>query len=81
MIGGTDPSMIPITDEVSPNKGFKFFYRETLCIVPVVEKLTLQSCPHAFTAGIVMASASCTVHTLADAVFQDGFAINFTRIL
>ena len=40
----------------------------------MIEQFLVKSCPHAFAAGIIMASATCTVHTLDDAIFTDCFS-------
>lgn len=81
MVSGADPPVVPIADKVSPDEGFQFFYRKTVCNIPSIEEFDLHSRPHTFTTGIVVAAPSGAVHALADVVSGVGFAISFTRIL
>ena len=36
-IRGTDPPVIPIADEISPDQGFQFIRAHLLCIITVIE--------------------------------------------
>ena len=63
--GRTYPAVIPIAHVVAPDHCFQLFYRVIrTSSATTVKQLVLHSRPHTFTAGIVMTSASGTVHAL-----------------
>ena len=47
----------------------------------VIKQLLLHSCPYTFTSCIIMASSSCTVHTLDYVIFLDSGSVRRTCIL
>ena len=51
-VGRADPPVVPVTDEISPNKNFQFIRGQAFRIVTVIEKLAFHSGPHAFTSSI-----------------------------
>lgn len=60
-VGRADPPVVPVTDEISPNKNFQFIRGQAFRIVAVIEKLAFHSDPHAFTSSIIVAPAASTV--------------------
>ncbi len=80
-IRGTDPPVIPIADEISPDEGFQFIRAHLLCIVAVIEQFRFHSGPHALAAGVIMASATCTVHTLSYAILPDYVPVKLAGVL
>lgn len=60
-VGRADPPVVPVTDEISPNKNFQFIRGQAFRIVAVIEKLAFHSGPHAFTSSIIVAPAASTV--------------------
>ena len=68
-VGGADPPVVPVTDEISPNKNSQLIRGQAFRIVAVIEKLAFHSVPHAFTSSIIVAPATSTVHALYNAIF------------
>ena len=60
-----DPAVAPVTHEIPPDYEFQLFH----------------PCPYAFASCIIMASSSCTVHALNNAVFLDSSSVRRTAIL
>ena len=59
------PKVIPIAHVIAPDHCFQLFYHVIrTSSATAVKQLILHSCPHTFAAGIVMTSASGTVHAL-----------------
>ena len=69
-VGGADSSVDPVTHIISPDHSLQLFHSVVLQLVlTAVEQLFLHSCPHTFTACIIMTSSACTVHALNDSIF------------
>ena len=52
-----------------------------LCIVAVIEQFRFHSGPHALAAGVIMASATCTVHALLYAILPDYVPVKLAGVL
>ncbi len=64
------PTVIPIAHVVAPDHCFQLFCRVIrTSSATTVKQLVLHSRPHTFAAGIVMTSASGTVHALLYSIF------------
>ena len=53
-VGRADPPVVPVTDEISPNKNSQLIRGQAFRIVAVIEKLAFHSGPHAFTSSIIV---------------------------
>ena len=80
-VGRADPPVVPVTDEISPNKNSQLIRGQAFRIVAVIEKLAFHSGPHAFTSSIIVAPATITVHALYNAIFRKRLTVGFTGIL
>ena len=69
-VGRADPPVVPVTDEISPNKNSQLIRGQAFRIVAVIEKLAFHSGPHAFTSSIIVAPATSTVHALKNTIFS-----------
>ena len=70
-VGGADSSVGPVTHKISPDHGLQLFHSVVLRLVlTAVEQLFFHSCPHTFTACIIMTSSAGTVHALNDPIFR-----------
>ena len=69
------PPIVPIADEVSPDKGFQFPYVHFLSMITSVEEFLFHPRPHALASCIVMASSPRTVHALKNSVLMDSLMI------
>ena len=81
LIGGAYPPVVPVADEISPDERFKFLYGHAFRIITSIEQFLLHPCPHALTAGIVMAASSGAVHALDNAVSGNCPALNLAGVL
>ena len=71
-VGGADSSVSPITHIISPDHSLQLFHSVVLRLVlTAVEQFFFHSCPHTFTACIIMTSSAgilsllqCKIHTL-----------------
>ena len=69
-VGGADSSVGPVTHIISPDHSLQLFHSVVLRLVlTAVEQLFFHSCPHTFTACIIMTSSTGTVHALNDPIF------------
>ena len=75
------PSVVPITDEISPDEGFQFLRCHSFCVVPSIEELLLHTCPHAFAPCIVMAASAGAVHALENAMLCSRPSVSLTGVL
>ena len=81
LIGGAYSPVVPITNEISPDKGFQFFHSHFFSVMPPIDELFFHPRPHALAPDIVMATSAGAVHTLDDAVLCDSLTVGFTGIL
>ena len=69
-VGGADSSVGPVTHIISPDHSLQLFHSVVLRLVlTAVEQPFFHSCPHTFTACIIMTSSAGTVHALNDPIF------------
>ena len=69
-VGGADSSVDPVTHIISPDRSLQLFHSVVLRLVlTAVEQLFFHSCPHTFTACIIMTFSADAVHTLNDPLF------------
>ena len=69
-VGGADSSVGPVTHIISSDHNLQLFHSVVLRFVfAAVEQLFFHSCPHTFTACIIMTSSAGTVHALNDPIF------------
>ena len=69
-VGGADSSVGPAIHIISPDHSLQLFHSVVLRLVfAAVEQLSFHSCPHTFTACIIMTSSAGTVHALNDPIF------------
>ena len=81
-VGGADSSVGPVTHIISPDHSLQIFHSVVLRLVFVaVEQLFFHSCPHTFTACIIMTSSAGTVHALNDPIFLYSSSVLFAYIL
>ena len=80
-IGGADPSVIPVADEISPDDRPEFIRGHFFRIITVIQQFGFHPCPHTFAAGIIVASAACAVHTLLYAVLLDSIPVKLAGVL
>gem|GEM_PF-1896276 len=81
-VGGADSSVGPVTHKISPDHGLQLFHSVVLRLVlTAVEQLFFHSCPHTFTACIIMTSSAGTVHALNDPIFLYSSLVLFACIL
>ena len=81
-VGGADSSVGPVTHIISSDHNLQLFHSVVLRFVfAAVEQLFFHSCPHTFTACIIMTSSAGAVHALMDVVLPDGLAVGLTGIL
>ncbi len=81
-VGGADSSVGPVTHKISPDHGLQLFHSVVLRLVlTAVEQLFFHSCPHTFTACIIMTSSTGTVHALNDPIFLYSSSVLFACIL
>lgn len=78
-VGRADPPVVPVTDEISPNKNSQLIRGQAFRIVAVIEKLAFHSGPHAFTSSIIVAPATITVHALYNAIFRKRLTVEVIR--
>ena len=70
-VGGADSSVDPVTHIISPDRSLQLFHSVVLRLVfAAVEQISFHSCPHTFTACIIMTSSAGTVHALNDPIFR-----------
>lgn len=81
LIGGANPPVIPVADEISTNDRPEFIRNHFIRIVTVIQQFGFHSRPHASAAGIIMAPASCTIHTLPYAILTDHISVSLTGVL
>ena len=76
------PAVIPIAHIIPPDHCFQLSYRIIFRLsVSAVKQFFLHSCPHTFASGVIVTSASGTVHALnKSGVFQH-FPVLFACIL
>ena len=66
-VGGADSSVSPVTHIISPDHSLQLSHSVFLrFVLTAVEQLFFHSCPHTFTACIIMTSSAGTVHALND---------------
>ena len=81
-VGGADSSVGPAIHIISPDHSLQIFHSVVLRLVfAAVEQLFFYSCPHTFTACIIMTSSAGTVHALNDPVFLYSSSVLFACIL
>ena len=81
-VGGADSSVDPVTHIISPDNSLQLFHSVVLRLVlTAVEQLFFHSCPHTFTACIIMTSSAGTVHALNDPIFLYSSLVLFACIL
>ena len=81
-VGGADSSVGPVTHIISPDHSLQIFHSVVLRLVFVaVEQLFFHSCPHTFTACIIMTSSASAVHALNDPIFLYSSSVLFACIL
>ncbi len=69
-VGGADSSVDPVTHIISPDRSLQLFHSVVLWLVlTAVEQLFFHSCPHTFTACIIMTSSVGAVHALNYPIF------------
>ena len=69
-VGGADSSVSPVTHIISSDHSLQLFHSVVLRLVfAAVEQISFHSCPHTFTACIIMTSSAGTVHALNDPIF------------
>ena len=76
-----NPPVIPVADEISPDDRSEFIRSHFIRIITVIQQFGLHSRPHAFAAGIIMSSASCTIHALLYAVLTDCIPVSLAGVL
>ena len=80
-IGGADPTVIPVTDEISPNDSPEFIRDHFFRVIMVIQQFCFHSGPHAFVAGIIMAFSACAVYALLYAILMNYFPVKLTGVL
>ena len=81
-VGGADSSVGPVTHIISPDHSLQLFHSVVLRLVlTAVEQLFFHSCPHTFTACIIVTSSAGTVHALNDPIFLYSSSVLFACIL
>ena len=81
-VGGADSSVGPAIHIISPDHSLQIFHSVVLRLVfAAVEQLFFYSCPHTFTACIILTSSAGTVHALNDPVFLYSSSVLFACIL
>ena len=74
--------VVPVTDEISPNKNSQLIRGQAFRIVAVIEKLAFHFLAHMLsTSGIIVAPATITIHALYNAIFRKRLTVGFTGIL
>ena len=69
-VGGADSSVGPVTHIISPDHSLQLFHSVVLrLVITAVEQPFFHSCPHTFTACIIMTSSAGAVHALNDPIF------------
>lgn len=69
-VGGADSSVGPAIHIISSDHSLQLFHSVVLRLVfAAVEQISFHSCPHTFTACIIMTSSAGTVHALNDPIF------------
>ena len=80
-ISGTNPPIIPVADEISPDDWLEFPGTHFFCTITAIQQLGFHSGPHALTAGIVVTSPSCSIHTLLYFIFANRIPVYLAGIL
>ena len=80
LIGRAYPPVVPITDEISPDEGFRFLYCHSFCVMPPIDEFFLHPSPHALATGIVMAASAGAVHALENAILCCCPAVGLTGV-
>ena len=81
-VGGADSSVSPVTHIISPDHSLQLSHSVVLRLVlTAVEQLFFHSCPHTFTACIIMTSSAGAVHALNDPIFLYSSSVLFACIL
>ena len=81
-VGGADSSVGPVTHIISPDHSLQLFHSVVLRLVlTAVEQFFFHSCPHTFTACIIVTSSAGTVHALNDPIFLYSSSVLFACIL
>ena len=81
-VGGADSSVGPVTHIISPDHSLQLSHSVVLrFVLTAVEQLFFHSCPHTFTACIIMTSSAGTVHALNDSIFLYSSLVLFACIL
>ena len=82
-VGGADSSVGPVTHIISPDHSLQLFHSVVVLrfVLTAVEQLFFHSCPHTFTACIIMTSSAVTVHALNDPIFFYSSSVLFACIL
>ena len=79
-VGGADSSVGPVTHIISSDH--RLFHNVVLRLIfAAVEQLFFHSCPHTFTACIIMTSSAGAVHALNDPTFLYSSSVLFACIL
>ena len=77
-----DSAVTPVAHKISPDHEFQFFHFVMFCLsAPVIKQFFFHPCPNTFASCIIVASSSCTVHALDNAIFLDSSSVRRTAIL